>query len=154
VWQNMGALNLIDVDGNFLEPVSRNAMPDLPLVIGPGANMQEPAYQVLMAAAPALKPRVKAATWVGNRRWDLLFDTGETLSLPEGADLAADTLRKFAQRDGTRPILGRGYLRVDLRNPDMMVLRKPDGANVRAEPTGAAGKPRSTPPRDGDRSDV
>lgn len=157
IWQNQGTLSLIDRDGIFIESVSLNAMPDLPLVIGPGANLQEPAYQTLMVAAPALKPRVKAATWVGNRRWNLLFDTGETMMLPEGADVAAATLRDFAQRDGTRPVLGRGYINIDLRNfPDSknMVLRKPDGSSVRAEPTGATGKSRSTPPRDGDRSDV
>ena len=154
IWQNQGTLSLIDRDGVYLEPVSANAMPDLPLVIGPGADRQEPAYQLLMTAAPALKPRVKAATWVGNRRWDLQFDTGEILSLPEGADVAADALHTFAQRDGTRPLLGRGYVKFDLRDPTRMIVRKPDGSAVRAEPTGAAGKPRSTPPRDGDRSDV
>ena len=26
---------------------------------------------------------MRAATWVGNRRWDLTFDSGETLALPE-----------------------------------------------------------------------
>ena len=51
-------------------------MPDLPLVIGPGANVQEPAWQTLMAAAPALKPRIKAATWVGNRFNLLIKDHG------------------------------------------------------------------------------
>ena len=157
VWQNQGTLSLIDAEGNFLEPVSLNAMPDLPLVIGPGADRQEPAYQALMTAAPALKPRVRAATWVGNRRWNLLFDTGETMMLPEGADVAAATLRDFAQRDGTRPVLGRGYINIDLRNfPDSknMVLRPRDGSSVRAEPTGAAAKPRTTPARTGDRTDV
>ena len=84
VWQDRGTLSLIDRDGVYLEPVSADAMPDLPLVIGPGADRQEPAYQTLMVAAPALKPKVRAATWVGNRRWDLLFDSGETLVAARG----------------------------------------------------------------------
>ena len=135
IWQNQGTLSLIDRDGVYLEPVRADAMPDLPLVIGPGADLQEPAYQTLMTAAPALKPKVRAATWVGNRRWDLLFDTGETLSLPEGTDEAAHALRLFAERDGTLRLLGRGWLKFDMRDPDRMVMRKPDGSNQIGLPT-------------------
>lgn len=124
VWQDHGHLTLVDKDGVLLDPVQANAMPDLPLVIGPGADRQEPAYQALLAAAPALKPRVRAATWVGNRRWDLRFDSGETLKLPE--EDAAAALLDFARRDGAHPLLGRGWLSFDLRDPAKLVARKPD----------------------------
>lgn len=131
VWQDQGQLSLIDRDGVFLQSVSADAMPNLPLVIGPGADRQEPAYQQLMEAAPALKPRVRAATWVGNRRWDLLFDSGETLSLPEGTIESAAALRKFAELDGTRALLGKGWVKFDMRDPTRLVARKPDGSNAR-----------------------
>lgn len=145
VWQDRGTLSLIDRDGVYLEPVSANAMPDLPLVIGPGADRQEPAYQTLMVAAPALKPKVRAATWVGNRRWDLLFDSGETLSLPEGDDEAAKALRLFAEKDGTDKLLGNGYIKFDLRDPTRMVVRKPDPAMRAPVPKPAAtAKPETT----------
>ncbi|WP_241656495.1 cell division protein FtsQ/DivIB [Sphingomonas oligophenolica] len=127
IWQDNGQLTLIDATGALLDPVDRNAMPDLPLVIGPGADRQEAGYQKLLAAAPALKPRVTAATWVGNRRWDLLFDSGETLKLPETD--AADALVTFAEKDGAHPLLGRGWLSFDMRDASKLVARKP-GANV------------------------
>ncbi|WBH15932.1 cell division protein FtsQ/DivIB [Sphingomonas radiodurans] len=127
IWQNGGNLTLIDAKGVPLETVDRDRMPDLPLVIGPGADRQEAAYQRLLAAAPALKPRVKAATWVGNRRWDLTFDTGETLALPQ--DGAAAALVRFAQLDGSRALLGKGWLRFDMRDPAKLVARKP-GADL------------------------
>lgn len=139
VWQDNGQLTLIDASGVLLEPVRAEAMPDLPLIIGPGANLQEPAYQALLSAAPALKPRVKAATWIGNRRWDLTFDSGETLALPE--DGAGAALMKFAAMDGSRPLLGRGWLRFDMRDPTKLVARKP-GLNQNhalAEPAQAGG---------------
>ncbi len=123
VWQDNGQLTLIDAQGVLLEPVLANAIPNLPLIIGPGADRQEPAYQALLAAAPALKPRVKAAAWVGNRRWDLTFDSGETLALPE--DGAAPALVRFAELDGAKPLLGRGWLRFDMRDPTKLVARKP-----------------------------
>ncbi len=123
VWQNKGRLMLIDSGGVLLDGVQPGRMPRLPLVIGEGANAQEPAYRKLMAAAPALKPVVKAAIWVGNRRWDLVFQTGERLVLPEGEDDAARALVKFAQLDGTLGLLGKGYERFDLRDPSKLVVR-------------------------------
>ncbi|GAA0306987.1 hypothetical protein GCM10009087_16220 [Sphingomonas oligophenolica] len=125
VWQDHGKLSLIAADGVWLEPVKAEAMPDLPLVIGPGANAQEAAYQKLLDAAPAIRPLVKAATWVGNRRWNLLFESGETLALPEGEGDAARALVKFAQMDGLKPLLGRGWVRFDMRDPTKFIARKP-----------------------------
>lgn len=142
IWQNGGQLTLIDAKGVPLEPVDRNRMPDLPLVIGPGADRQEANYQRLLAAAPALKPRIKAASWVGNRRWDLTFDTGETLALPQEG--AAAALVKFAELDGARSLLGKGWLRFDMRDPAKLVARKPGTDMEQAVPesgTGAAAGP-------------
>lgn len=142
IWQNGGALTLIDAKGVPLEPVEPSRMPNLPLVIGPGADRQEAAYQRLLAAAPALKPRIKAATWVGNRRWDITFDTGETLALPQ--DHAAAALVKFAELDGARSLLGKGWLRFDMRDPAKLVARKPGADMEQAVPeTGAAAATRS-----------
>jgi cell division protein FtsQ len=137
VWQHNGQLMLIDAHGVLLEPVRADAMPNLPLVIGDGAYAQEPAYQKLLNAAPALKPLVKAATWIGNRRWDLLFTSGEKLALPEGEAEAAAALMKFAELDGTDRLLGRGYLRFDMRDPSKMVVRMP-GQTVKRAITGEA----------------
>lgn len=122
IWQDHGQLTLIDATGRLLAPVEAGRMPDLPLVIGPGANAQEPGYQALLAAAPALRPRIRAATWVGNRRWDLTFTTGETLALPQ--DGAPQALIKFAQMDGADPLLGKGWLRFDMRDPAKMYARR------------------------------
>lgn len=132
VWQDQGELSLIAADGVWLEPVKADAMPDLPLVIGARANEQEPAYQQLLSAAPALRPQVKAATWIGNRRWNLMFETGETLSLPEGEAEARRALVKFAELDGARPLLGKGWLKFDMRDPAKLVARKPGAISNRA----------------------
>lgn len=127
VWQTKGQLTLIDATGVPLEPVRAEAMPDLPLVIGRGANLQEASYQALMAEAPALKSLVRAATWVGNRRWDLLFTTGETLMLPEGDADAAKALVKFAEMDGADRLLGQNWVRFDMRFPNQMLARSGAG---------------------------
>jgi len=132
IWQNHGQLMLVDPSGVPLEPVSRDAMPDLPLLIGEGANSQEPARRKLMDAAPALKPLVRAATWVGNRRWDIIFTSGEKLQLPEGEEESIAALKTFAEKDGTYRLLGRGNLGFDMRDPDNLVVRRPAAIGVPA----------------------
>ena len=122
IWQSHGRLMLVDTKGVPLEGVSREAMPDLPLLIGDGANMQEEARGRLMDAAPRLKPLVKAATWIGNRRWDLTFDTGERVMLPEGEKEAMDALADFAENDRKDQLLGHGKISFDLRIPERMFV--------------------------------
>lgn len=125
IWQNAQKLTLIDATGVELEPVSIAAMPDLPLVVGTDANKQIAALDTLLEAAPALKPMLAGATWIGKRRWDLRFQSGETLALPEGAPAAAAALVKFARMDGTDRLLGRGFVRFDMRIPDKFYVRLP-----------------------------
>lgn len=132
VWQDKGQLALIGPNGVWLEPVRADAMPDLPLVIGPGANEQEAAYQRLLNVAPALRPVIRAATWVGNRRWNLTFESGETLALPAGDNEAAAALLLFAQKDGKEQLLGKGWLRFDMRDPHKLVARMPGETEGRA----------------------
>ena len=130
VWQDHGQLELIDAKGVTLEQVAPEKMPDLPLLIGEGANEQVAAYRALLDATPALRPLVKAATWVGNRRWDLMFTTGETLALPE--EMPQRALVKFADIDSNRQLLGRGWVRFDMRDPTRFVVRKPGLAGPRS----------------------
>lgn len=130
VWQDNGRLTLIDANGEPLQQISPDDVPALPRMIGAGANWQAPAYRALLDTAPALRPLVKAATWVGNRRWNLLFESGETLVLPEESPDKA--LVKFAELDGARPLLGRGWLRFDMRDPSRLVVRKPGQQGQRA----------------------
>lgn len=130
IWQHSGRLSLIDAKGVVLEPVSVGTMPDLPLVIGPKANQRAQDLDRLLAEASSLKELLAGATWVGNRRWDLRFRSGETLSLPEGEPEAKAALAKFAHMDGANRLLGRGILRFDMRDPSRFVLRLPHEGQV------------------------
>jgi cell division protein FtsQ len=123
IWQHNQTLSLIDAKGVVLEPVDINAMPELPLLIGRNANRESIALTNLIERAPALKPMLASATWVGNRRWDLRFQSGETLALPEGEEAAGKALVRFARMDGVQRLLGRGYVRFDMRDPTKFVAR-------------------------------
>jgi cell division protein FtsQ len=125
LWQSNGQLALIDSDGTVIDRVPVDKMPDLPLLIGPGANVRERDLNALLKVAPTLKPQLVSATWVGGRRWDLAFQTGETVALPEGEEQARRALSRFADLDKSTGLLGRGLVRFDLRLPDKMIVRMP-----------------------------
>ena len=125
LWQSEGQLALIDPEGVVLDRVPVDKMPDLPLLVGPGANTHSEALDRLMDSVPALKPQLASATWVGGRRWDLSFQSGETVALPEGEALAKTVLTKFAKADKESGLLGRGIVRFDLRKPGQMIVRLP-----------------------------
>ena len=134
VWDRGGGrLSLIDRTGTEIESVDRERMPDLPLVQGEGANGQVQALARLMTAAPAVAERVAGATWRGHRRWDLRFQTGEVLALPEGDAEARDALRTFATIEGTQGLLARGFVRFDMRDPTRMVNQLPPDGKVGPE---------------------
>lgn len=120
-------LVLIDAQGHELEPISQANAKGMLKVSGPGAAKQVARLDSLLDAAPALKEKVTEAEWVGNRRWNLTFKTGQVLALPHGEDASAGALVKFAQLDGRGRLLGGRVVSVDMRLPDRAYLRCKDG---------------------------
>ncbi|PLK25152.1 cell division protein FtsQ [Porphyrobacter sp. TH134] len=126
VLEKADRLVLIDQTGVELEPVAPAKAKGMLRLAGPGAGRQAPALESLLAVAPALTPKIEAAEWVGNRRWNLTFATGQLLALPEGEVEAATALVKFARLDGKNRLLGGKVLAFDMRTPPRLYLRLPD----------------------------
>ena len=118
-------LVLIDATGHELEPVTAARAKGRLIVEGPGSGTQVVALTRLLDAAPALKPQVREAEWVGNRRWNLTFRTGQVLALPEGGQASAKALMSFARLDGTNRLLGGKVAAFDMRAPGRVYLRVP-----------------------------
>jgi cell division protein FtsQ len=125
LWQNEQGLSLIDEQGVVLDRVPVSRMPDHPLLVGKGANAQAIQLDRLLSEVPALKAQLVSAKWIGQRRWDLSFQSGETILLPEGEKVAGAALVKFAKMDKSSGLLGRGIVRFDLRIPGKMTVRLP-----------------------------
>ncbi|WP_243455540.1 cell division protein FtsQ/DivIB [Sphingosinicella sp. BN140058] len=123
IWQHNQRLALIDMEGVVLEPVRMDAMPDLPLVIGPAANLHASELGRLVDAAPRLQPMMAGASWIGGRRWDIRFQSGEILALPEGEQASKRALANFARMDQATQLLGRGFVRFDMRIPGKFIVR-------------------------------
>lgn len=123
IWQHGGRLSIVDAEGVVLEPVRVEAMPQLPLIVGIGANRNVTGLATLLDQAPRLRPLIGGATWVGQRRWNLRFEGGELLMLPEGEEAAQQALQRFALMDQQDALLGRGFVRIDMRDPRRTYVR-------------------------------
>jgi cell division protein FtsQ len=137
LWQHKGRLRLIDAEGAILPAPDLSQFAALPLLVGEGARTQAPGLLRIVNSQPQLAGQMEAAQWIGQRRWDIRMKSGETISLPEGPAAEAAFLR-FADMHRETPLLGRGFVRFDLRIPDKMVVR------VDGEP-GQVVKPRADP---------
>ena len=134
IWQRNGKYSLIDANGIVLANVRAGEGGDLPTLNGNDANAHIIALNALLDNASALKSQVSGASWIGNRRWDLQFQSGETLALPEGEAEAAKALLNFARLDGVHRLLGRDLIHFDLRDPNRAYFRKaPKAEAVKVE---------------------
>jgi cell division protein FtsQ len=125
VLRKPGKLVLIDATGHELDPISPANAKGMLAISGPGAQKQVEQLSHLLDAAPAMKPQVEGAEWVGNRRWNLTFKTGQVLALPQGSTEAAGALIEFARLDGLNRLLGGTVTAFDMRAPERIYMRVP-----------------------------
>ena len=132
---------LIDDTGHALETISKARARGMLVLTGDGANARSEDLGGLLEAAPALKPQVAQAEWIGHRRWNLTFKSGQILALPEGEKLAAAALLSFARMDGVDRLIGGKVASFDMRAHDrtyMLVPGRAAAAAARKVETAAA----------------
>lgn len=130
-------LVLIDETGVELEPISEAEAREMLLISGPGAQARVEELSQLLDAAPALRPQVAEAEWVGNRRWNLTFRTGQVVALPQGKEKSANALMQFARADGLYRLLGGKVAAFDMRNAPQIYIRVPGRAQQALEAGGS-----------------
>ena len=123
IWQNGSEYTLIDRDGRT---VRASRMPPgaetLLLLGGRGAPAHVGELLLLLAYEPAVARQLRAAVWVGQRRWNLVLNNGVEIWLPEEDAVAA--LQQLAKLDDRHKLLSREFGVVDLRLPDKLYLKK------------------------------
>jgi len=124
LWQNKGKIRLIDKDGVTLTDRGYEKFGNLILLVGADAPQKAHELVSMLAAEPNLKARVTAASRIGGRRWDLTFNNGVTVKLPE-SDMGL-ALRRIAAAQEADKLLDRDITSVDVREADRMtVLTRP-----------------------------
>lgn len=140
VWRSDQGITLLDQGGARVAEVdSRLRRVDLPLIAGAGAEIHVGEALALFAEAAPVRERVRGLVRVGERRWDLVLDRGQSIRLPEREPLAA-LEHAMALETGQR-VLAREVSVIDLRDPRRPILRltpygKDELARMRAQEAG------------------
>ncbi len=143
-FRDKGGTVLVDETGALIKVEPEKEHENLILLSGDGAPEAAAALLKRLEDEPALARRVVSAARLGDRRWDLTFDGGAMLRLPDGYQKAA--LAKFAEFERQHGLLARGAVTYDMRLPDRLVIRGTRTATPTPAPAPPA-KPAAKPSR-------
>ena len=121
VWQHDGQSVVVGDNGAVMPDVPAAALQTLPLVVGDGANTAAAAILPQIASRPRLGQHVSALVRVDDRRWNLVLNDGGVVMLPARDEARA--LRRLDALDHDVRILDLGLARIDLRDPEMVIVR-------------------------------
>ncbi|NEX92570.1 cell division protein FtsQ/DivIB [Caulobacter sp. 17J65-9] len=136
VWQHEGRAAVIDAEGQVIPEADPGRFPDLPLVVGDGADITAGEILPLVVQRPRLLGRLEALVRVDTRRWDLRLKDGSLIQLPAVDEESA--LIQLDQLDQRSRVLELGFARIDLRDPEMIAVRPRDGRQVVSPAAGGA----------------
>ena len=122
LWQQEQRLQIVDRKGNTINAEDVPEFGHLPLIVGDGAPQHAPALFDTMSSAPTILRDLVSAVRVGSRRWDLHFESGLTVHLPESR--AAQAWQKLVRLLSTYDTQDERIVSIDLRLPDRAVLSK------------------------------
>lgn len=126
LWQHKGKIRVVDAEGVTLTDALRGTFHDLPLIVGDDAPHYAPALLAVLGAETAVRDRMEAATWVGERRWDLKLKNGVIVKLPENdMGLALRRLAVAQEEDG---LMDRAIESIDLRDSGRITVKTKPGA--------------------------
>jgi cell division protein FtsQ len=125
LWQRDGRLVVVDREGAVIDGAAPERFARLPVIVGDDAPRHAARLLAVLASEPSLLVRVEAAVRVGGRRWNLRFDNGIDVELPEQG--LAEAWRRLAAFERRHRLLARDITVIDLRLPDRVVVR-PSGA--------------------------
>jgi len=121
VWQVAGRTVVIDRKGRIIREADPLKFPDLPLVVGRGANTALAGIMPAVMQRPRLRGRTEALVRVDDRRWDLRLKDGSIIQLPAIGE--EEALMQLDELDRRQRILELGFARIDLRDPEMIAVR-------------------------------
>jgi cell division protein FtsQ len=140
LWQRKQKLFLVSRTGEVIETADLRKYAKLLVIVGDNAPERAEGLFDLLAQQPKLKERVTAAVFVGKRRWNLRFDNGVDVKLPEENPGAAWS--RLADLQSEHGILEKDVRIIDLRLPDQVVLRRAHPAQPEDQDAPAGDKPK------------
>lgn len=127
-WQKNEIVSLVDRHGKKVAVKPDEDVTRYPILIGYGVKSQIVPLFKLLQGEPDLLRQIKAATWVGERRWDLTLQNGVVIKLPaQNTQLAMTQLMQLVEREN---IFDKDLEVVDMRLPHQAVLRPTKRADL------------------------
>jgi cell division protein FtsQ len=130
VWQKGGSYYVIDRSGAAMSSLDPAKLPALPLVTGEGAEKAAEGLINQLEATPDILLKLYAAARVGKRRWNLYFDHGVTVMLPDKD--VGKALAELARLEQSQHLLSKGIKAVDMRFQDRVIVGIADGEDIAA----------------------
>lgn len=121
LWQKDEKLHLIDAEGAVILDEGLDPYADLLVVVGDDAEQHASELIAMIGTEPTLMTQVKAATWVGGRRWNLHLKGGIDVRLPE--DDAQGAWTRLASYHRNHRVLDKNVTVLDLRIPDRLIVK-------------------------------
>ena len=119
-WRVDGITFVIDATGEQIGE-DWGAYTDLPLVVGDGANDDAMVMIRVLDQHPLLKENLVALSRIADRRWDLIYDTGLRVQLPELG--VARALRNLEAYQANYQLLDRDVTVIDMRVDSLVAVR-------------------------------
>jgi cell division protein FtsQ len=119
-WRVDGITFVVDATGEQIGE-DKGAYGELPLVVGDGASDDALVMIRALDQYPSLKEGLVALSRIADRRWDLIYDTGLRVQLPELG--VARALRNLVMYQTDYQLLDRDVNLIDLRVANLVAVR-------------------------------
>jgi cell division protein FtsQ len=139
LWQRDGEVLVIDRTGTVIAPLEESRFANLPFMVGGGANANAPEFLVDLLSQPDIAAQMHAAVLVAGRRWDLHLENGVTVKLPENH--VREALHQLVKLNTEKQLLARDVVVIDLRLPDRVTVRLPEGRTLEDVTSEGKGSP-------------
>ncbi|WP_417249855.1 cell division protein FtsQ/DivIB [Celeribacter sp.] len=128
VWRGPHGLEMLDPKGHRVGALdSRLSRADLPLIAGEGADKVVGEALAIFKQAQPIVTRVRGLVRIGERRWNLVLDRGQTVMLPEKNPLGA--VAQVIALNQAQDLLDRDITHVDMRHPGRPTIRLSEAAH-------------------------
>ena len=126
LWQRGGKLRLIDQEGIIITRHGLAGFSDLLMIVGNDAPNHIAPLRETLNRAPRLAAEIKTVVRVGERRWDLLFNSGIRVKLPDDSDPVYNSIsawERFVRLEAKHRLLAREVSVIDMRIADRLIIR-------------------------------
>jgi cell division protein FtsQ len=121
LWQEKGALHLVDAEGKVIKELNLTQFADLLIIVGDDAPAVIQDVLNIIKQDPDLFKHIEAVTRVGSRRWNIHLDNKIEIKLPE--ESPEDAWKYIINMHKEKMLLNQNLHIIDLRIKNKLYIR-------------------------------